>query len=138
LRKVNGSKEGTTFMDRKCLLVIGLILLIAMSFWACPKAPQEKAEEGQVKVGPVKLNSHPTNLEGKRVVLRWNGKPNGDNFLNRVAELLSAQVKEVKIIKMWEEDKSTAAISDSLEKSEALTEKIIKLKPDIVIAVQAD
>ncbi|HVP78255.1 MAG TPA: hypothetical protein VMV04_10180 [Thermodesulfobacteriota bacterium] len=125
-------------VSRKWLLVTGLILLIAMSFWACSKAPREKAEEGQVKVGPIKLNSHPAHLEGKRVVLQWNGKPNGDNFLNRVAELLSAQVKEVKIIKMWEEDKSTAVISDSLEKSKALTEKIIKLKPDIVIAAQAD
>ena len=125
-------------MNRKCLLVIGLILLIAMSFWTCSKAPQEKAEEGQVKVGPVKLNSHPTNLEGKRVVLRWNGKPNGDKFLNRVAELLSAQVKEVKTIKMWEVEKSTAVISGSLKKAEAFADEIVKLNPDIVISAQAD
>ena len=68
----------------------------------------------------------------------WNGKPNGDNFLSRVGEILSVQVKGIKIIKMWETDKSTAAISDSLEKSEKFAEEMIKLKPDIVISAQAD
>jgi ABC-type Fe3+-hydroxamate transport system substrate-binding protein len=82
--------------------------------------------------------SHPSTLEGKTVLLRWNGKPNGDNFLNRVAELLTDQVKGVKIIKMWEVDKSTAIISNSLEKSEAFAEKIVNLKPDIVVSTQAD
>jgi hypothetical protein len=82
--------------------------------------------------------SHPSTLEGRTVLLRWNGKPNGDNFLNRVAELLTEQVKGVKIIKMWEVDKSTAIISGSLEKSEAFAEEIIKLKPDIVVSTQAD
>jgi hypothetical protein len=109
-----------------------------MSFWACSKAPKEKTREEGIKVGPVKIVSHPSTLEGKTVLLRWNGKPNGDNFLNRVAELLTEQVKGVKIIKMWEVDKSTAVISGSLKKSEALAEKIVELKPDIVVSAQAD
>ncbi len=124
-------------MNRKCLLAIGLILMIATSFWACSKAPKDKVKE-EIKVGPVKMASHPPTLEGKTILLRWNGKPNGDNFINRVAELLADQVKGVKIIKMWEVDKGTAAISGSLEKSELFAKEVIELKPDIVIAVQAD
>jgi ABC-type Fe3+-hydroxamate transport system substrate-binding protein len=125
-------------MNRKWLFIIGFILLIAMVLGACSKAPKEKAKEEGIKVGPVKMVSHPSTLEGKTVLLRWNGKPNGDNFLNRIAELLTDQVKEVKSIKIWETEKSTTVISDSLWKSEEITEKIIKLKPDIVISVQAD
>jgi ABC-type Fe3+-hydroxamate transport system substrate-binding protein len=136
--RVTGKGNGGTFMNRKWLLVIGLILLIAMVLVACSKAPKEKAKEKEIKVGPVKMVSHPSTLEGKAVLLRWNGKPNGDHFLNRVAELLTDQVKGVKIIKMWEVDKSTAVISGSLEKSEAFAEKIIELKPDIVVSTQAD
>jgi hypothetical protein len=125
-------------MNRKCWSAAALILLMAMSFLTCSKAPKEKAKEERIQVGPVKMASHPPSLEGKTVLLRWNGKPNGDHFISRVAELLTDRVKGVKIIKMWEVDKSTAVISGSLEKSELFTKKIIELKPDIVIAVQAD
>lgn len=125
-------------MTRKCLLIIGFIPLIAMALGACSKAPKEKAKEEGIKVGPVKMVSHPSTLERKTVLLRWNGKPNGDNFLNRVAELLTDQVKGVKIIKMWKVDKSTAVISGSLEKSEVFARRIIELKPDIVVSTQAD
>ena len=90
------------------------------------------------KVGPVKMNPHPISLEGKTVLLRWNGKFNGDKFLNRVGELLTQQVKNVRVIKMWEVDSSTAVISKNAEVSSQVTEKISKLKPDIVIAAQAD
>ncbi len=41
----------------------------------------------------VKLNPHPNTLEGKTVVLTWNHKPNGDIFLNRLAELLTREAK---------------------------------------------
>jgi len=90
------------------------------------------------KVGPVKLNPHPPGLEGKIVLLRWNGKFNGDKYLARVGELLSQQVKNVKIVKLWETDKSTAAISKDLHASEQVAATVARLKPDIVIAAQAD
>lgn len=97
------------------------------------------AEEKKVpKIGPVKLNSHPASLEGKTVVLRWNSKMNGDKFLTRVGELLTQQVKNVKVIRMWETDSSTATISKGGQGSEQITDKIVKLKPDLVIAAQAD
>jgi ABC-type Fe3+-hydroxamate transport system substrate-binding protein len=87
---------------------------------------------------PVKLNPHPSSLEGKTVLLRWNGKYNGDRYLSRVGELITQQVKNVKVIKMWEIDKSTAIISKNMEVSEQVTESIAKLKPDLVIGAQAD
>jgi hypothetical protein len=90
------------------------------------------------KVGPVKISPHPSSLEGKTVVLRWNGKYNGDKYLSRVGELMSQKIKNVKIIKMWEIDKSTAAISKNAELSEEVAASIAKLKPDLVIAAQAD
>jgi len=96
------------------------------------------ATEKAPKVGPVKINSHPASLDGKTVLLRWNGKMNGDRFLTRVGELLTEQVKRVKIIKLWELDKGTAAISKNLQASEQVAEAIVKLKPDLVIAAQAD
>ena len=122
-------------MSRKCLL-IGLLIFfvvgsLSSSGWAA-------AEKQMPKVGPVKLNAHPPTLEGKTVLLRWNGKYNGDKFLTRVGELLTQQVKNVKIIRLWELDPATAAISKNGEASEEVANKIAKLKPDLVIAAQAD
>jgi hypothetical protein len=97
-------------------------------------APKEQAP----KVGPVKLNPHPAGLEGKTVVLRWNGKYNGDKFLLRVGELLNQQVKGIKVIRMWEMDKETAAISKNGAMSEDTAARIASLKADLVIAAQAD
>jgi len=113
------------------LLVIG-IMLMGLSGSA------GAAREEIPKIGPVKLNPHPASLEGKTVLLRWNGKFNGDKYLTRVGELLAKQVKNVKLIKLWEMDKSTAAISKDLQASEQVTASIVKLKPDLVIAAQAD
>lgn len=84
------------------------------------------------------MNPHPASLEGKTVVLRWNGKPNGDKFLTRVGELLAEQAPGVKVVKMWEVDPSTAVISDGLENSVQIAEKIAAQKPDLVIAAQCD
>lgn len=96
------------------------------------------AEETIPKMGPVKMSPHPTTLEGKTVVLRWNGKYNGDRFLTRIGELLGEQVKYVKVIKMWEVDPNTAIISKKTEVSDQIASKIAMLKPNIVISAQAD
>ena len=124
-----------TIVRRKLWLILFAVLLVGINLTACKKAAEEKKTP---KVGPVKMIFHPSTLEGKTVLLYWNGKLNGDNFLSRVGELLTEQVKGIKIIKMWETDKSTAVISDSLGKSEEVTEKMSKLKPDIAISAQAD
>ena len=94
---------------------------------------------GVVKIEPMGINPHPSTLEGKTIMLRWNGKHNGDNFLNRVAELLAEKVREVKIIKSWEVAPETVdPITGSQERSLELMKKLAALKPDLVIASQAD
>jgi len=94
--------------------------------------------EGVVTTKPIELAARLNSLEGKTVALRWNGKPNGDLFLNRIGELLVEKVKGVKIVKVWETAHDTAIISSNPEKSKAITDKISSLNPDIVIASTAD
>jgi hypothetical protein len=113
-------------------LFVSVFLITGLAGYAAAK------EEKAPKVGPVKLITHPASLEGKTVVLRWNGKFNGDKYLNHVGALLSKQVKNVKIVKLWETDKNTAAISKDLQASEQVAAAVAKLKADLVIAAQAD
>ena len=120
--------------NKTWLWVFFLMMSWAGLFCHSAVAATEKAP----KVGPVKINAHPASLEGKTVLLRWNGKLNGDKFLTCVGEHLTQQVKNVKIIKLWEMDKSTAAISKDLQASEQVAAAIAKLKPDLVIAAQCD
>ena len=74
-------------------------------------------------------------FDGKKVALLWNGKPNGDFFLNRVAELLEKKYKGINIIKFWEVDPSGTAHAD--KRSDAVLDLIAK-SADIVIAGQGD
>ena len=96
--------------------------------------------EGVVQIEPtVRLNPHPSTLEGKTIMLRWNGKHNGDRFLNRIAELLVKEVKGVKILKSWEVAPETVEpITGSQERSMELMKKLAAYKPDLVIGSQAD
>jgi uncharacterized protein YllA (UPF0747 family) len=72
-------------------------------------------------------------------MLRWNGKHNGDKFLDRVAELLKENVKEIRVIKSWELVPETVdPISGSQERSQDLMKKLGAFKPDLVIGSQAD
>ena len=125
--------------EKKRIGLIFLMVLLVMSMVGGTSVYVRASEDKKVpKVGPVKMNPHLATLEGKTVLLRWNGKYNGDKYLSRVGELIIQQVKSVKIIKMWEMDKSTAAISKNAEMSEQVAASIAKLKPDLVIAAQAD
>lgn len=126
-------------MDRRRALTLLALALTLVVLTACAggKATPTPQVSGP-SLGPVALNPHPASLEGKTVVLRWNGKPNGDKFLTRVGELLAEQVPGVKVVKMWEVDPSTAVISDGLENSTRIAEKIAAQKPDLVIAAQCD
>ena len=96
--------------------------------------------EGVVQIEPtVQLNPHPSTLEGRTIMLRWNGKHNGDRFLNRIGELLVRQVKGVKIIRSWEIAPETVEpITGSQERSMDLMKKLAAYKPDLVIGSQAD
>ena len=119
---------------KRAMAVLSLFLLFTL---ACSKAPEQRIEEKtKVSVGPVVINAHPKTLEGKTVVLRWNGKYNGDHLLTRIGELLTE--KGVKVARMWEVDPKTAAISDGLAPSLAIADAIAAQKPALVIASQAD
>ena len=93
---------------------------------------------GVVNVGPFNVNPHHETLDGKTVLLRWNGKHNGDIFLNRVADLLTENVKGVEIIKSWEVAPETATVSGNPHKSQEFAKKLAEYKPDIAIGSQAD
>ena len=98
--------------------------------------------EGVTKVEAIKLNPHPATLEGKVVALRWNTKQNGDVFLNRVAGLLTKQVKDVRVVKLWEWDPETKLGKGPYRGIKGLEAEVIKkiadLKPSIVIAATGD
>lgn len=74
-------------------------------------------------------------LDGKRIGFLWNSKPNGDFYLNRVAELLGKRYKAVKITKFWEIDPKGTARPD--KRNDAALERIAK-SSDLVISAQGD
>lgn len=125
-------------LSRLSALLVLALAVVAVA--ACGGGEPEVAPQGtpEAVVGQVQLNPHPASLEGKTVVLRWNGKPNGDKLLSRVAELLAEQAPGVNIIKLWETDPDTAVSSDDINVSVQITEKIAALAPDLVIASQCD
>lgn len=94
--------------------------------------------EGVRKITPIQLAPRLTSLEGKTVALRWNSKHNGDNFLNRIAELFAEKYPTTKVIKVYEVDKSTVKTSGTNEDAARIAKVIAELKPDLVIASQAD
>lgn len=81
------------------------------------------------------VTSRVDTLEGKRVGLLWNGKPNGDLFLNRVAELLEKNYQNIEIIKFWEVNPERTAMVAKY--SDEVLDQIAN-SVDIVIASSAD
>jgi hypothetical protein len=129
--------------DTKSLLIFTILIgfLMVPTFTLAKEMVQEWElinPEGVVKIEPMKINPHPTTLQGKTVVLRWNGKQNGDKFLNQVAELLAEKVKDVKIIKAYELVLQHNTISQNQDQSMQVAKEIAAMKPDIVIGSQAD
>ena len=127
--------------------VTGLLILFLAACWVSPFASSanEPGQEwevinpaGTVAIQPIKLAPRPATLEGKTIVLRWNGKHNGNNFLDRVAELLAEKVPSAKVIKLYEKDQSTSRTTGSNQESARVAKAIADLKADLVIASQAD
>lgn len=125
-------------MNKNLVLLLPVALLLALFLAGCSGGGAAEPMKSAVSLGTVKINAHPTALEGKTVVLRWNSKPNGDKLLTEIASLMSQRVPSAKIIKLWEQDPTTAEISKSAEDSAKIADKIAALKPDLVIASQAD
>ena len=93
---------------------------------------------GTIAIQPIKPAPRLSTLEGKTIALRWNSKHNGDNYLNRIAELLADKVPTAKVIKVYEVDKSTIKTSASNQESARIARVIKDLKPDLVLGSQAD
>ena len=74
-------------------------------------------------------------FEGKRIGLLWNSKPNGDFYLNRVAELLSQRFPSSRIIKFYEKHAAETANPD--KKSDAALDLVVQ-NADVVISAQGD
>jgi ABC-type glycerol-3-phosphate transport system substrate-binding protein len=127
-------------MRRLSLFLVLVVALAVAGIAACGGGGAEPTPQvtPDPSTGQIQLNPHPASLEGKTVVLRWNGKPNGDKLLDSLADLLAQQVPGVKLVKMWEVDPSTAVSSDSNDVSAQIVEKIAAQNPDLVIASQCD
>lgn len=93
---------------------------------------------GVKKVTPMELAPRLASLEGKTVGLKWNQKPNGNIFLDRIAELLKEKVPGVKIIKFYEVEPDTVPQSANIGDAQKKAQLIAKHKPDIVIGSQCD
>lgn len=94
--------------------------------------------EAVIQTQATPANPHPKDLSGKTVVLYWNGKPNGDLFLNRIAELLVEKVEHVKVFKAWEVRPSTRRTDPTAEASRTTAEDLAGLNPDLVIGAPGD
>ncbi len=79
-----------------------------------------------------------TDLEGKTVVLRWNGKHNGNILLDKLAVKLSEQYPNTKVVKAYVEDGTLNGISGNAAESERVAKALQAMRPDIVIASQCD
>ncbi|MFH1087664.1 MAG: hypothetical protein V1737_03665 [Chloroflexota bacterium] len=94
--------------------------------------------EGVLQAKAPAINPRPASLEGKTVLLRWNGKHNGDVFLSRVGELLVQSVPGLRIVKNWEVASDTVTISPGQEVSTGFARKSAAFNPDLVIGSQGD
>ena len=73
-------------------------------------------------------------FSGKRVGFWWNGKPNGDIFLNELARQLESSCPGMTPVRMWEIDPATMTAygvgADNLE--------LMAKSADVVIGALAD
>lgn len=122
------------------VIILGILLFVPQ-LASAKETPQDWElikPEGVVEVKHFEPAPRLTTLEGKTIVLRWNEKHNGDNFLDRTAELLKQKVPSAKVIKLYEVDKTTVKISGSSEEAARIAKIIKDLNADIVIAAQTD
>ncbi|BAS26218.1 hypothetical protein LIP_0361 [Limnochorda pilosa] len=126
-----------------CIVICSLVVALVGAVSAGPIVAQEAQKwelvnpEGVAWVEPVKIAERVDSLEGKTVVLFWNGKHNGNNFLDRLAERLDAQVEGVRVLKSWEEPLNVPPGQNVAAQMIEAWQRV-GIKPDLVIASQAD
>lgn len=92
---------------------------------------------GEIQKSTVDPAPRISSLDGKTVVLRWNGKNNGNIFLDRLAVLLGQKYPKTKVVKSYTNSELNT-ITGSQAQSMFVTNAILAVKPDLVIAAQAD
>ena len=126
------------------LSLVGMALLAGPSQAASPAVQQWELvrPDGIVITDPIKINPHPSTLDGKNVVLRWSGKPNGDIMMKYVGDLIKRDFPKANVIVSWEgqpkESLLAAGWSASRDKSAKMASAILDLKPDLIVGGQGD
>lgn len=123
------------------MFAMGAVMLLGAPLAQAAEKPQEWElvnPSGVIQQAQVEPAKRITSLDGKTVALRWNGKNNGDLFLDRIAERMVKDIPSAKIIKAYVEDNSLNGISGTEKESTRMTEAIRSMNPDIVIASQCD
>lgn len=124
---------------------LGLAVMAAVGLFALPATAAEKPQEWEI-INPVGVVRKPdikpaprlSSLAGKTIVFRWNGKHNGDKFLQRLSELMAEKEPAAKIVKAWEADPSLNKISGNAAESKRIANSLKAMGADIVIAAQCD
>ncbi len=127
-------------MKFSSLIAAGAALLLGIPLAQAAEKPQEWElvnPSGVIKQSAIEPAARITSLEGKTVALRWNGKNNGNVVLDHLAELLTQKYPTVKIVKTYN-DARLNTISGTPAISENITKAVAAVKPDLVIASQAD
>ena len=125
---------------RKWLLLPVFAMLCCASVAGAAETVQEweiVVPAGEIEKASYDPAARISSLDGKTVVLRWNGKNNGDIFLDRFAVLMEKKYPKAKIIKSYTDFKLNT-ITGSQSQSMFVTNTITAMKPDLVIAAQAD
>lgn len=122
------------------IIALGAAILFGAPMAQAVEKPQEWElvnPSGVIKLAQIEPAPRITTLEGKTVALRWNGKNNGDVLLDRVAELLNEKYPNTKVIKTYK-DPSLNTISGTPANSERIAKAVASVRPDLVIASNAD
>ena len=122
------------------IMALGAALLLSAPFANAAEQAQDwelVTPTGVVKQSAIDPAPRITALDGKTVALRWNGKNNGNVVLDHLAELLIKKYPSIKIVKTYE-DASLNTISGTPAISNKIVSAVAAVKPDLVIASQAD
>ena len=125
------------------LLALGAALLLGAPAAQAAEQPQEwdlVNPTGVIKIAQIKPAKRISTLDGKTVALRWNGKNNGELVLDRLAELLAKKYPTAKVVKTYRDmaDQNLNKISATQDESMRIVKAVASVRPDIVIASQAD
>ncbi|MDR3045286.1 MAG: hypothetical protein LBU75_13640 [Desulfovibrio sp.] len=130
-------------MTFKSVRLLALSLMLALGALPALAAEAPRKWElvnptGVIEKAVIAPAARLSSLEGKTVVLRWNSKNNGNVFLDRLAELMAQRLPKTTVIKSYERDTTLNIISGTVETSQKITSALQAMKPDLIIAAQAD